>query len=431
MFTILQSGYIKSLDTRMFQYFEGEIYLKKKIVFISDHGDPLAPLGGEQAGGQNNYVKKLALSLDNRGYTVDVITHWADANAPKIEKFGSRCRVVRIAAGVKGYVAKSDLYSMLHEFYDDMRNQIDLASYDILHTHYWLSGLLGAKAAEDYGIPWIHTSHSLGAAKEQATGVREYKRMAAEQLILQLADTVVATTATERKLINGFVEDPSPIEVIPIGVDKSFQPSDQKEKERPYFAFAGRLEETKGIYTLLHAFRLLIERHELPSSAKLVIAGGDADTIDLQKMSPTCPNLKKAVSGLEKHIDFIGARSQRQLAELFNAATAVIVPSTYESFGMVAAEAQACGSPVIASKVGGLQDVVRHRETGIHVEKENKEHLAFAMKLIALNRGFARSLGRRAAAHAQREFNWETVARKMDGLYEVVIRGKQKVLAGD
>ncbi|MGN7385935.1 glycosyltransferase [Sporosarcina sp. SAFN-015] len=405
--------------------------MKKKIVFISDHGDPLATLGGEQAGGQNNYVKQLALSLDKKGHTVDVITHWADASDPQIEEFGSRCRVIRVAAGVKGYVPKTEMYNMLFDFYDEMRSLIDLASYDLMHTHYWLSGLLGAKAAEDYGIPWVHTSHSLGVAKEQATGVREEKRMAAEQLILQLADTVVATTGSERKLIKNFVEDPSPIKVIPIGVDKSFKPTIRKEKQQPYFAFAGRLEKTKGIYTLLNAYRLLMERHELPPSTKLVIAGGDPDTIDLQKKLPTCPKLKKAINGLEKHVEFIGARSQRQLAQLFNEATAVIVPSTYESFGMVAAEAQACGSPVIASKVGGLQDVVRHRETGLHIEKENQEHLAFAMKLIAVNREFARSLGRRAAAYARREFDWYTVAKKMDGLYEVVMFEEQEVLASD
>lgn len=405
--------------------------MKKRIVFISDHGDPLAPLGGEQAGGQNNYVKQLALSLDKRGHMVDVITHWADADTPAIEEFGSKCRVIRVSAGVKGFVPKNEMYTMLYDFYDEMQSKIDLTSYDIVHTHYWLSGLLGAKVAEDYGTPWIHTSHSLGIAKEQATGITDSKRIAAEQLILHLADTVVATTATERKLINSFVKDPSYVNVIPIGVDESFKPSVHNEKGQPYFAFAGRLEITKGIYTLLNAFRLLLERHDLPPSAKLVIAGGDPETIDLQKKLPTCPKLKKAIAGLERNIDFIGARSQNQLAKLFNGATAVIVPSTYESFGMVAAEAQACGSPVIASKVGGLQDVVRNHETGIHVEKENKEHLAFAMKLIAANREFARSLGRRAAAHARKEFNWETVAKKMDGLYEVVIRGKQKVLASD
>ncbi|WP_252501644.1 glycosyltransferase [Sporosarcina sp. Marseille-Q4943] len=405
--------------------------MKKKIVFISDHGDPLAQLGGKQAGGQNNYVKQLALSLDKRGHTVDVITHWADAKAPATEQFGSRCRVIRVAAGVKGYVPKSDLYGMLFDFYDEIRSCIDLSSYDAMHTHYWLSGLLGAKVAENYGIPWIHTSHSLAVAKEEATGIREEKRMAAEQLILQLADSVVATTTSERKLIHSFVADPSPIKVIPIGVDKNFKPSLQEEKVQPYFAFAGRLEQTKGIYTLLKAFRLLVERHELPPSAKLVIAGGDPDKIDRQKKLPTDPKLKKAVKGLERHVEFIGARSQRQLAQLFNEATAVIVPSTYESFGMVAAEAQACGSPVIASKVGGLQDVVRHRETGIHIEKANHEHLAFAMKLLAANREFARSLGRRAAAYARREFDWDTVAKKMDGLYEVVMFEKQKILVGD
>lgn len=405
--------------------------MKKKIVFISDHGDPLALLGGEQAGGQNNYVKQLALSLDKRGHAVDVITHWADAKAPKIEEFGSSCRVIRVSAGVKGYVPKSDMYNMLYDFYDDIQSQVDLTSYDLMHTHYWLSGLLGAKLAEDYGLPWIHTSHSLGVAKEQATGVTESKRIAAEQLILQLADTIVATTSSERKLINGFVEDPSPIKVIPIGVDKNFKPSIENHEVRPYFAFAGRLEVTKGIYTLLNAFRLLMENRELPSSAKLIIAGGDPDRIDFERKLPTCPKLRKAVEGLERHVDFIGARSQRQLAELFNDATAVIVPSTYESFGMVAAEAQACGSPVIASRVGGLKDVVRHRETGLHVEKENKEHLAFAMKLLAANREFTRSLGRRAAAYARREFDWDTIAKKMDGLYEVVILGKQKILASD
>ncbi|MCG7343778.1 glycosyltransferase [Sporosarcina sp. ACRSL] len=405
--------------------------MKKKILFISDHGDPLAPLGGEQSGGQNNYVKQLALSLDRRGHSVDVVTHWANAKVPANEHFGSRCRVIRVAAGVKGYVPKSELYGMLFDFYDEMRSRIDLSSYDVMHTHYWLSGLLGARVAEDYGIPWIHTSHSLGVAKEQATGVREAKRMVAEQFILQSADTVIATTPSERKLINSFVDNPSPIKVIPIGVDESFQPFIRQKKQRPYFAFAGRLESTKGIYTLLNAFRLLIEKNELPPSAKLVIAGGEPNKIDVQKKMPSCPKLKKAISGIERHVEFIGARTQKQLAELFNEATAVIVPSTYESFGMVAAEAQACGSPVIASKVGGLQDVVRNQETGLHVEKENKEHLAFAMKLLAANREFARSLGRRAAAYARKEFNWTTVGQKMDALYEVVINGKQKVFAGD
>ncbi|MBB4826628.1 glycosyltransferase involved in cell wall biosynthesis [Sporosarcina luteola] len=406
--------------------------MRKKLLFISDHGDPLAALGGEQAGGQNNYVKQLALALDQTGHQVDVVTHWADESKPFIESFGTRCRVIRIAAGKRGYVPKSDLYGMLPDFYAEMRDILNLSSYDIMHTHYWLSGLLGLNIVKDFGIPWVHTSHSLGIAKAQATGQREYERIQAERVIMEHADTIVATTKTERHLIQDFVKDPAPIKVIPIGVDKSFETKQlSSQRKSPYFAFAGRLESTKGIFTLIHAFRLLKEQNELPTSTKLVIAGGDADKVDPKNKTPLCPKLKKAVSGLEDQIQFLGARTQSQLAQLFNGATAVVVPSTYESFGMVAAEAQACGCPVIASAVGGLNDVVQHRETGLHFERENTVQLARAMKFLAANQEFAKLLGRKAASFARREFNWSTVAKKMDNIYEVIIRETEKIYAGD
>ncbi|QTD40339.1 glycosyltransferase [Sporosarcina sp. Te-1] len=406
--------------------------MRKKLLFISDHGDPLAALGGEQAGGQNNYVKQLALALDQKGHQVDVITHWADESMPPIESFGTQCQVIRIAAGKRGYVPKSDLYDMLPDFYAEMCETINLSSYDIMHTHYWLSGLLGLNIVKDFGVPWIHTSHSLGIAKAQATGQREYERLRAERIILEHADTIVATTKTERNLIQEFVNDPARIKVVPIGVDKNFESKPlPTQSESPYFAFAGRLESTKGIFTLIHAFRLLKEQNELPTFTKLVIAGGDANKVDPQSKTPICPKLKKAVHGLEDHIQFLGARTQSQLAQLFNGATAVVVPSTYESFGMVAAEAQACGCPVIASAVGGLKDVVQHRETGLHFERENALQLARAMKFLAVNQEFARLLGRKAASFARREFNWSTVAKKMDNIYEVVMRETEKIYAGD
>ncbi|MCG3086557.1 glycosyltransferase [Sporosarcina cyprini] len=406
--------------------------MRKKLLFISDHGDPLAALGGEQAGGQNNYVKQLALALDQKGHQVDVITHWADVSKPQAESFGNRCRVIRISGGKKGYVPKSDLYDILPAFYAEMCETIDPSSYDAMHTHYWLSGLLGLNIAKDFGLPWIHTSHSLGIAKAQATGQREQERLQAERVILEHADKIVATTKTERNLIQGFVTDPAPIHVIPIGVDKSFESKTlTTQSDSPYFAFAGRLESTKGIFTLIRAFRLLKEKNELPTSTKLVIAGGDTNQVDPQTKTPICPKLKKAVNGVEDHILFIGARTQSQLARLFNGATAVVVPSTYESFGMVAAEAQASGCPVIASAVGGLKDVVQHRETGLHVEGENTLQLARAMKFLAANQEFARLLGRKAASFARREFNWPTVAKKMDNIYEVVIRETEKIYAGD
>ena len=401
-------------------------------MFISDHGDPLAPLGGEQAGGQNNYVKQLALSLEKEGHQVDVVTHWCNPEDSQIETFGYACRVIRIAAGKKKYVPKSELFELLPTFYEEMKSTLNLRNYDLIHTHYWLSGVLGSFIKEEYKTPWVHTNHSLGIAKANATGVKESTRLLLEKMILTSADSIVATTNNEKNLIRSFVDSPSPTEVIPIGVDQSFQPlPKQEEPATPYFAFAGRLQKTKGIYTLLDAFRILIENYNVPSNTKLLIAGGDGDCVDISNKMPKERNLCEAIRGLEDKIEFLGAKTQKELAQLFNGATAVIVPSYYESFGMVAAEAQACGCPVIASKVGGLIDVVQNRVTGLHIEKGNEHNLAQAMKTILVNPNYAKKLGKAAANHASREFNWATLASRMDYLYGEVINEKKTIHVGN
>src|SRR4051794_21161622 len=121
----------------------------KKVLFISDHGDPLEKLGGKQAGGQNNYVRQLALALDKVGVKVDVVTHWCNPFSPQIEKFGKACRVIRIAAGHKNFVSKNEMYDLLPKFYSELKEKLQLTSYDVVHTHYYLSGLLGIKLKED------------------------------------------------------------------------------------------------------------------------------------------------------------------------------------------------------------------------------------------------------------------------------------------
>lgn len=412
---------------------KGICKLQKKILFISDHGDPLAPLGSEQAGGQNNYVKQLALALEKEGNRVDVVTHWADPADSRIEVFGDSCRVIRIAAGRKEYVPKNEMFNLLPDFYAEMKNTIQLASYDLVHTHYWLSGLLGSIVKKEYPMPWIHTNHSLGIAKEQVTGVQEPTRLSAEKLILSTADQIITTTENEVDLIRSFVNHPAPMSVVAIGVDDAFRPL-QKQKEvagNPYFAFAGRLEKTKGIYTLLHAFRRLVERDEVPHSAKLLIAGGDANSVDTVKKLPKHQALRATIEGLENRIDFIGGQSPNELASLFNGATGTVVPSQYESFGMVAAEAQACGCPVIASNVGGLKEVVKNRMTGLHIEKNDVQSLASAMKTLLTNQTYAKRLGMTAAAFANREYRWPALSRKINKLYEVTLNEKKNAYVGD
>lgn len=412
--------------------------MNKKVLFVSDHGDPLAKLGGKQSGGQNNYVKQLALALEERGWQVDVVTHWCDASAPQIESFGERCRVIRIEAGFKGFVSKNEMYTMLPEFYEEMKQLLPLSTYDIVHTHYWLSGLIGKKLKEEFELPYIHTSHSLGWAKEEATGTHDARREKAEETVLSHSDHILATTNTEKQVIKENVPGSSPISVIPIGVDEAFRVRGSRHHirkkfgyEDPLFVFAGRLEATKGIFTLLKAFKLLTEKSGNRYTPVLVIAGGEPDAIDRESGLPKDPELRKAVQGIEQYVRFVGPQNQEQLALLFNSATATIVPSFYESFGMVAAEAQACGSPVIASKVGGLKNVVEDGVSGLLIESQNEIDLAIAMEVLSVNALLVERLSRQAVRIARKDFNWHSISKRINTLYEVIIRERSNTLAGN
>lgn len=390
----------------------------RKILFISDHGDPLAELGGEQAGGQNNYVKQLAKHLCKKGLKIDVVTHWSDENAPRIERFGKSCRVIRIAAGRKGFVPKAEMVNFLDDIYKEMKIILNLKEYDIIHSHYWMSGLLGLAVKEEFGIPLIHTSHSLGIVKAAATGVREERRLRAERKVLRKADCVIATTPTEKETIRKFAGPKTDVSVIPIGVAKSFEETPlQKPPVQPRFVYAGRFEETKGLFTLLEAFQDLVKDGQ---EGELILAGGAEEDIDTATGLPVHADLRDAIDGIEDRVTFLGPKSQKELAALFSGATAVVVPSYYESFGMVAAEAQGCGTPVIASATGGLQDVVQDGQTGILVPPKDSKALKRAMDRLAEEPDYAEMLGRGAMKRAKLLFTWSSIAELMQDLYEVI-----------
>ncbi|PID01953.1 glycosyltransferase [Sporosarcina sp. P7] len=403
----------------------------RKVLFISDHGDPLAPLGSEQAGGQNNYVRQLALALESEGYAVDVVTHWNSLDTPQVERFGTACRVIRIAAGKHYFVQKNEMYRLIPAFFDEMSKTLNFKDYDVVHTHYWLSGLVGSFIKQKWGIPWIHTNHSLGMAKRKATGNTEALRLLTEKMILTSADLIVVTTQSEKQLIREFIDNPAPMKVIPIGVDKAFQANKPKLVVSPYFAFAGRLQTTKGIYTLLKAFELFIKDRPSTDRTKLIIAGGSESCISPTNHLPKSPKLRMAIEGFNHKVEFLGPQNQQQLARLFTNSIATIVPSYYESFGMVAAEAQACGSPVIASKVGGLQNIIMHGMTGLHVEHNNPFQLSQVMSTLLDKPHFTKKLGQRAAAYAREEFDWRVIAYKMARAYKGVANETKIVLAGD
>lgn len=398
--------------------------MTKNVLLISDHGDPLAELGGEQAGGQNNYVLHLSLALEKVGYTVDVVTHWSKPSLPQRESFSDNCQVIRISAGRKKYLSKNAMYDVLPAFYDEMTSVLSIDSYELVHTHYWLSGLLGERLQRDYGVPFVHTSHSLAKAKQFGTGKLDTRRFEAERQIIRSAQAVIATTQYEKDLIQSFEPDCAPILVAPCGVSDIFAPTQHgQDPDQPVtFLYAGRLVEEKGIFTLLSAFRDFTERRQSRTNAQLIIAGGEKSSIDLKKQLPRDRKLKKYVNGLEHSIKFIGPQSPESLAKLFNQASATIVPSYYESFGMVAAESLACGTPVIASRTGGLQHVVEHGTTGLLVEPRSSRQLASMMGLIAGSKRFTETLGKHGARVADQRFRWDAIVQDIDELYMEVSR---------
>lgn len=394
--------------------------MKQKILFISDHGDPLMPLGSKQAGGQNNYVKHLALSLDKLGYAVDVITHWCNQDAPAVEALGDHGKVYRFNAGRPGFVEKNEMFGILPAFYAEIKEKIDLESYDVIHTHYWLSGVLGLMIQKEYGVYWVHTNHSLAIAKEQGTGKIDPKRKHYEERIMQHADVVLATTPTEKELIAKFTKNVSDISVVPIGVSPTYLTPllTAGTVKFPYYFYAGRLEASKGIFDLLAAFRQLLTTHDVQENIKLLIAGGCSETVDMSTLRPKDPKLLAALEGIEDRVYFLGPKKEKELKVLYGNAIATIMPSHYESFGMVAAEAQACGCPVIASEVGGLKDVVKPGVTGLHIPKAHANKLSEGMAYFLTKRGQLANMRRQAKEHAKNEFNWAKIAAKVNKLYK-------------
>ena len=393
--------------------------MKQKILFISDHGDPLIPLGSKQAGGQNNYVKHLALQLDAQGYSVDVVTHWCDEQKPAVEQLGENSKVYRFAAGQKGFVDKQQMFSILPRFYKEMTTILNINQYDVVHTHYWLSGVLALKLQKEYSFHWIHTNHSLAIAKEKGTGLVDQKRKYYEKLIMENANTILATTQNEKEQIENFAQKVNDISVVPVGVAPIYL-KDSGENQQfsfPYYFYAGRLETSKGIFDLLKAFKYMVKKHSVPNNVKLLIAGGCSDTVNLETLTPNDSKLIEAIKGMEDRVLFLGPKNEDQLKKLYSGALVTIMPSHYESFGMVAAEAQACGCPVIATHVGGLKDVVKSGITGFLIPKSNVQKLSESMFYCLKNSSQLKKMRYKAKEYAKKEFNWKLISHKVKELY--------------
>ncbi|MHB8375807.1 MAG: glycosyltransferase [Dehalococcoidia bacterium] len=394
----------------------------RRIAVLSVHTSPLAAPGGRETGGMNVYVRELSRELGARGYAVDVYTRRTSAQAPETQPIGPNARVINITAGPTEIIEKDAIAAHLPAFEANMLAFVvrEGLAYDLVHSHYWMSGRVGAHLAERWGARHVAMFHTLGEVKNRAR-ITEHEtalRIDAERTVAASADAVVVASEHERRLLASlYGVDASRVSVVPCGVDLDlFTPMDKDEARRRLrlrdgeriILFVGRIEPLKGIDVLIGAAAQLHDDENF----RVLIVGGDARTeAEVEQLRSLAARL-----GVDHHIAFVGAVAHDELPLYYNAADVCVVPSYYESFGMVAVESMACGTPVVASRVGGLASTIRDGETGYLISWRCPEPFAERLELLLGNDELRASFGR-AAREAVERFRWANVADAISSLY--------------
>lgn len=410
----------------------------RRVAMLSVHTCPLAMLGGKKTGGMNVYVRDFSRELGRLGVQVDVFTRSQDDCVPMVmHDLGFGARVIHIPAGPEAPIPLAEVGEYLDEFVDGVLAFANAEGlhYDLIHSHYWMSGLVAQKLKAIWGgTPIVQMFHTLGHMKNRiATEESErapQSRIDGEAHVMQIADCIIAATPAEQAQLNWlYGADMSKVVVIPPGVDlERFSPMPAGEARRHVgipcadrtIMFAGRIEPLKGVDTLLRAMALIQERFpDVVKDTCVAIIGGDpwADNPDAE-MS----RLQTLRNELNIHdiVFFLGAKDQDLLPYYYAAAEMVVMPSHYESFGMVALEAMAMARPVIASEVGGLAFLIQDGLNGFHVPSRDPEALADRIFELLTNDRCREQMGIAARQYAE-HFDWANIARRMLSVYRRVL----------
>jgi D-inositol-3-phosphate glycosyltransferase len=401
------------------------------IAMFSVHTSPLdMPGRTKDAGGMNVYIQQLARELGQSHIRVDIFTRRTDPSTPSIVHLSPRVRVISIDAGPVQFIHKDELYPYLPAFarrVDDFRLS-EGNHYDVLHSHYWLSGVVAMELAQRWHVPHITMFHTLAHLKQLANpGAQEPPlRLEMERRLIKQVDRIIAATTEERaQIIRHCGATPGQVQVIPCGVDlQLFEPLDRQQareqlgwkQDSPALLFAGRLDPFKGPDLLLRAASMMREK------AQVVIVGGkEKDDDEVEQLRQLAADLH-----ITRRVHFLGARPQQEMPLLYSAADVTVIPSCHESFGLAAVESLACSTPVVATRAGGLTTIIRNGETGYLVPRSPG---FFAERLDALLRQ-PELLGkmRQAARPSTLQYSWKRVAEMVRETYESVIEG-ERVLA--
>jgi len=399
---------------------------------LSLHTSPLAPLGkSPEAGGMNVYVRELARELGKRGLMVDIFTRWTDPTSPRILPLSEHVRVVQIKAGPIAKLHKNALFEHVPEFVRRVQQfaEHEQHRYDVIHSHYWLSGLAGMSLAKAWDIPHLTMFHTLARLKQQARPeeMESPLRIEYEGRIIVSADRIAVATPHERDQITHIYGiSPQHMTIVPCGVDlQHFQPQNREQARaalgldgKPALLFVGRPDPLKGGEMLIQAAGLLQQ------PATVIMVGGNLEG------DPELERLRKVARkhGLAGKIHFVGAIPQEDLPRFYSAADVMVVPSYYESFGLVAVEALACGTPVIATKVGGLQYIVRDGENGFLIPWRCAALFAEKIDTLLSDTALLEDL-RATARPSVMRYSWRSVAMQIRQIYYSLTAERRSVTA--
>lgn len=401
---------------------------KQRIALISVHGDPAIEIGKEEAGGQNVYVRQVGKALAEQGWQVDMFTRKVSPEQEDVVEHSPGCRTVRLAAGPVDFIPRDEIFDHAPEFVQQFLafQSQEAAPYPLVHTNYWISSWVGMELKKHQPLVQVHTYHSLGAVKYRSVSqipMIAATRLAVEKSCLESAERIVATSPQEKEHMRSLVSTQGAIDVIPCGTDVerfgaiSRQSARTKlgiDPNKKVILYVGRFDPRKGIETLVRA----VGQSSLRSSAdlQLIIGGGSrpgqSDGIERDRIEGIVAEL-----GLREITEFPGRLADDALAVYYAAANVCVVPSHYEPFGLVAIEAMASQTPVVASDVGGLQFTVVPEETGLLAPPKDAAAFAAAIDRILADPEWQQQLGQAARTRMVDKFSWRGVAAQLSDLY--------------
>ena len=405
-----------------------------RLAILSFHGCPVARLGEKDTGGMNVYVLQLTREFARKGIEVDVFTRYHDPDDPKIVELEDGARVIHLKAG-SYEAAKEDLFDYIPEFLSELYSfqKTEGTTYDLVHSHYWLSGRVGMTLSRTWNVPHVATFHTLAQTKLRArVGEREpARRSEVESLVMRDADAIIVSTEEEKQdAVRLYDAHPQKIKVIPAGVNlDTFKPVNQSIArqrvgihEKQVILYVGRIEPLKGIDVLLEAAALLDGSDEI---RVLIVGGSPGNDAELDRLKALTTEL-----GIESMVTFTGAIKQNKLPDYYSAADVFVLPSHSESFGLAALEAMACGTPVVVSRVGGLKTFIDNGETGYLVPWRCPEPFVQRLEMLLANPLLREAMGRAARAKAL-QMGWGHAADRMLGFYSSLLRDTLESAAGD